>query len=337
MMDGWMLAMDSEEERVESRRKSWRRAKRRERKRQGKPMHKPENSSGSSEDEPKLPKVPKVPEVRKVPEVPEKPWPPAFDNEGSDVDVASDVDSVVDREDNEDKAEARHVVVHEPVVDVAHEEGGRGDREEQDDPRLVRLVAGFATIKCTSYVSDAAMEKIFKLVCSCLDDIKTLLQDGVITDSYINSIKPASLKGLPDRFLAVHHERDRCARDGGEDVEGEGAVKELVIERRLTSIPVDFLHGYAGKVTCIEGYVPLRGLVDLYRRVHLKKGLSAEDIRQNLLSATLSVDGVEESPKSQRSFIITSIMFGGCVYILRILSYLKGDKDSKQGAEGILR
>ena len=47
-----------------------------------------------------------------------------------------------------------------------------------------------------------------------------MLDDGLIMDSYINSIKPTCIKNIPELFMGIQCEQER-------EEEGEGVIKEL--------------------------------------------------------------------------------------------------------------
>ncbi len=203
----------------------------------------------------------------------------------------------------------------------------QGDvRPEPSD--LEVLAKEFAMVKCTSFISDNAMEKVFALVVKNYRLISQLLLSGQISRSYKHSIKPTCLKGIPPVFQSVSLHK----------VDEETGDTVLFVRRELTKICNQYLYAKPPftKLICMEGYVHLADVVDLHLSLHQDKA-TEESLMNQLKNSSLSIDGVAESKKGKRRFIITTIRFGRCIYLLRILNPLVGDDDAKQTAHDLLR
>ncbi len=190
------------------------------------------------------------------------------------------------------------------------------------------LAKEFAMVKCTSFISDNALEKVFALVVKNYRLISHLLLSGQISRSYKHSIKPTCLKGIPPVFQCVSlHKVDE---ETGETV--------TFVRRGLTKICNQYLYAKPPftKLICMESYVNLADVVDLHLSLHENK-TTEESLLNQLKNSSLSIDGVAESKKGKRRFIITTIRFGMCIYLLRILNPLVGDDDAKQTAHDLLR
>ncbi len=200
----------------------------------------------------------------------------------------------------------------------------------QDVPEdeLEQLARAFAMIKCSSYVSDAAIEKLFAMFTNNAPQIMGLVNSGRISHSYLNTVKPTMIRGIPTVFSALYAHK----------VDEEGQL-QTVHERDLTSLPVEALAQeppYA-KVMWYDSYVLLKDIVDLHITIHVQKGMKPEDVHNTLKEGSLSIDGVVESRKGPRRFIVTSIRFGNCIYLWRVVSPLIGDPDAKMDAEDLCR
>ena len=196
---------------------------------------------------------------------------------------------------------------------------------------MAELAREFAIIKSTSNVSDSAIEKLFNMTCRRRKLISSMLDDGLITDSYINSIKPTCVKNIPKLFMGVPVP---AGARGGRRRSGEGAGRPPGTSSPSRS---STFMGPPERSPASRATSNLKAVAGLYRNAHLKKGLSEGVIRRNLQSAVLSVDGVEESqsrsaPSSSRPSRSVAASTSGAS-----LSYLKGDSGSKQSAEDILR
>ncbi len=203
-----------------------------------------------------------------------------------------------------------------------------GPQRAQPESGLEVLARQFALVKCTSYISDNAIEKIFSLIVKNYRLFQELLIKGEISTSYKYSIKPTCLKGIPPIFMAVSLHK----------VDPDSGEVTTYKERGLKTISNQMLYAKPPykKLICMEGYVNLSSVVDLHLELHEKK-TSPESLSIQLLNSSLSIDGVAESKKGARRFIITTIRFGHCIYLLRILNPLMKDDDAKQSAHDLLR
>ncbi len=190
------------------------------------------------------------------------------------------------------------------------------------------LARQFAMVKCTSYISDNAIEKIFGLIVKNYRLFRELMIKGEISTSYKYSIKPTCLKGIPPIFMAVSLHK----------VDPDSGEVTTFTQRGLKAISNQMLYAKPPykKLICMEGYVNLSSVVDLHLELHEKKS-SQESLLNQLQNSSLSIDGVAESKKGARRFIITTIRFGHCIYLLRILNPLMKDDDAKQSAHDLLR
>ncbi len=197
-----------------------------------------------------------------------------------------------------------------------------------EDRDLEDLARDFAMIKCSSYVSDAAIEKLFAMFCKNAGVIERLKNSGRITSSYQNTVKPTALKGIPTIFCAINaHKFDE-----------EGNLHK-VLEKDLTVLPVEALNTKPPykKVLWYDCYVRLKEIVNLHIKIHLEKGFSVDHIHNTLKNCSLSTDGVLISKKGRRRFIITSVRFANCIYLWRVISPLIGDPEAKLYAEDLCR
>ncbi len=199
-------------------------------------------------------------------------------------------------------------------------------QEDEDD--LKKLAEAFAMVKCTSFVSDAAIEKLFTMFIDNGPLIQTLLNSGRISKSYLNTVKPTCLQDVPNILSAIYaHKVD------------DNGILQTVYERDLTALPVEAVNRKPPykKVMWFDSYVNLKEIVDLHITIHLKKGFSAEEVHNTLKKCSLSIDGVVEARKGPRRFVVTSIKIHNCIYLWRIVTPLIGDADAKLNAEDLCR
>ncbi len=118
-------------------------------------------------------------------------------------------------------------------------------------------------VKCTSFISDNAIEKIFGLIVKNYKIFRELLIKGEISISYKYSIKPTCLKGIPPIFMAVSLHK----------VDQESGEVTTYQERELKAICNQMLYAKPPykKLICMEGYVHLSSVVDLHLELHEKK------------------------------------------------------------------
>ncbi len=241
-----------------------------------------------------------------------------------------------------DAAAHSHEDVLTSTVEEAGEEGdsarrpSEGDSEhnraeissQEEEDGVKKLAEAFAMVKCSSFVSDAAIEKLFTMFIDNGPLIQTLLNSGRISKSYLNTIKPTCLQDVPNIMSAIYaHKVD------------ENGVLQTVHERDLTTLPVEAINKKPPykKVMWFDSYVNLKEIVDLHISIHIKKGLTAEDVHNTLKNCSLSIDGVVEARKGPRRFVVTSIKIENCIYLWRILTPLIGDADAKLNAEDLCK
>ena len=193
---------------------------------------------------------------------------------------------------------------------------------------LQRLVTQIASIKVSHDISDAAIEDMFKTMCDNLDAIKSLLKSGIISSSYRTSIKPRALVSCPKINCSYVLEKP-C--EGGVTREEKRDLQ--VIPRSILCLPSKS----PKRLLWTGASVLLKDIADHYVDAHKLLGFSQETLHLHLQSAQVSVDGVRESPKGSRHFIITSIRFGQCIYILNVLHPLLGDPKNAPKPKEILR
>ena len=100
----------------------------------------------------------------------------------------NELTTTAEEEDNEKGAEEEEDSEH-----IVEEIGS----QRVEDEGLEKLAKEFALIKCSSYVSDSAMEKLFSMFMENAPLILSLHNAGRISNSYLNTIKPTALQDVP--------------------------------------------------------------------------------------------------------------------------------------------
>ncbi len=214
-----------------------------------------------------------------------------------------------------------------PEGEDGHVEGATCSRSDEDD-KLKKLAREFAQIKCSSNVSEAAIEKLFFMFNENNGDIRELVNSGRISHSYRNTVKPAILEQILAIFCAVYaHKVDE---QGNLQTVYEKDQPTLSTEALTTKPPYK-------KVMWYEAYVTLKQIVDLHIELHREKGMPEEELQNTLRTCSLSIDGVAEAKKGPRRFIVSTIRFGTCCYLWRMVSPLIGDNDAKLDAQDLCR
>ena len=182
----------------------------------------------------------------------------------------------------------------------------------------------FAVIKCSSFVTDAAMNKLFRMFVTNNTAIMRLVNEGVIVGNYTNGVRPL----LTRQILPIHNSvllKETAA--------GVTRYKRL---KNLTAIPVEYLTLPANSGTTLlrmETYVHLRDIKELHLRLHG----DTQETRKQLKNCAVSADGVAESKMGSRTFMVVIIRIGTCIYLVRIFNPLIGVEESKPSAKEILR
>ncbi len=200
---------------------------------------------------------------------------------------------------------------------------------EKEEENIEKLAREFALIKCGSLVSDAAIEKLFHMFAEHRHLITSMIDNGEISKSYKNTIKPTCVKNIPPILLGYCAHKTKTGSDNSEMVIKRG-LKKFTNQLLYTKKPFK-------KVLWHEGYVRLRDIVNLHIEKHRKRGTSSQCMEKILTNATFSIDGMPESKKGSRKLIVATIRFGTCIYLWRVLRPLVNDPEAKPDAEVLLR
>ncbi len=195
-------------------------------------------------------------------------------------------------------------------------------RTSEDE--LDKLAELFAKVKCTSHVSDSAMDKLFGTFVNNNNEIMGLVKEGRIKPSYSKSIRPLVTSKLLPIYNSVLLMQKDARANKFHKVQG------------LKTIPKHFLNlpeTHTLKLLRMEAYVHLQ---DIKKQYILQHG-DTEETRRNLLNCQLSVDGVSESRKGARTFIIVSMRISNCLYLVHSFNPLVGVEESKPTAVELLR
>lgn len=207
-------------------------------------------------------------------------------------------------------------------------------------PPTVEWLAGeMGNIRLSSYVSDMAIEKLYKFFVNNVHDIMYLKDNGIVTDSYLGSIKPRGITNLPTVLCSL--KLRKFSVDEREETRMTPIVQpqECVLnERNLLTIPLKYLRPCREEPFVIVNQEAKVRLADLKAHFeHTHKHLSSDQIKTLFRHADFSIDGVKESSKSSRKLIIATLRFGQCILPYKVLNPLKGDKDSPRTAEEQIR
>ncbi len=197
-------------------------------------------------------------------------------------------------------------------------------RQASTDEDLEAVASEFARIKVTSCVSDSAVNKLFKMFVRRNEAIMRLINNGDIRDSYTNSIRPLLVSRLIPIYSSLLLKEEDAAR---------GHLYRKV--EGLQVIPAEYFNLPADGSTQLlrtEEYVRLADIKKLFLETHGDTAAS----RRMLKNCSLSVDGVKESNKGSRSFIIVTLRIGCCMYLVRVFNPLIGVADSKPTPKEIL-
>ncbi len=196
---------------------------------------------------------------------------------------------------------------------------------QEEETTLARIIRQIIEIKVTSRVSDNAIEKLFKFFCNEIEAISELLATRQITASYKKSIKARALRQIPPIFSSVSiHEED-------------GPESKIVKVKNLRSIPKDYLNlPRTGnkRLLSMEAMVHLRDIKRIYLLRHRGMG---ERALEHLKETQISADGVRESNKGKRSFVIVSLRIRNCIFPFKIFNPLIGVQESKPTPVEVMR
>ncbi len=189
---------------------------------------------------------------------------------------------------------------------------------------IKKLAKEFALVKCSSYVSDAAMDKLFRMFVANHEVIMKLVLNGVVAGNYTKGIRPL----ITGQILPIYSSILLKIMD-------ERGPRYKVV-KNLKSIPAEYLNlpdNGPTKLLRIDTYTRLKDVKENYLATH---GRTAETL-QNLRNCAVSADGVAESKMGSRTFVVVTVRFGFCLYPVRIFNPLIGVEESKPSAKEILR
>ncbi len=198
------------------------------------------------------------------------------------------------------------------------------EQDPEEETPLARLVRSIIEVKVTSKVSDRAIEKLFDLFCKERETIGELLERGEITTSYKKSIKPKAIKQIPPIFCSVIIQ----------DRDGDDTIFRRI--NNLTAIPREYLNlppSGTKKLLCTEATVCLRDIKRQYLRTHKSNPKALEHLQHTQISA----DGVKESNKGKRTFVVVSLRLQDCIYAYKLFNPLIGVKESSPSSKEVLR
>ncbi len=204
---------------------------------------------------------------------------------------------------------------------VLHQEDVEPDEEEDD---LAIIVKKFAQIKVSSNVSDAAIEKLFRMFCEEKERLSRLLAQRRITKSFRKSIRPQAIKCIPTVFCSYYIQEKQ---DDEQNI--------LYKTSDVREIPTKYLNLPATSnqiLLRMESYVKLPDIKRSYIRKH-----GTQNIKEHFANCHVSVDGVKESAKGKRTFIIVTLRINKCLYVYRVFNPLMGNQASKPSPVELLR
>ncbi len=204
-------------------------------------------------------------------------------------------------------------------------DGGTSTRQARDKA-FDELSKELARIKISCNISASAMDQLMKLFADKGQEYRELLDNGDITASYTNSVKPKLLKTLPSfRNSILLKVEDTAKGYYYEKIEGLEAIPEMYY-----TLPP------SGNTRLLrtECSALLKDIKELYLETH--GGRSAANL-QHLQNIALSADGVQESKKGSTTFIIVSIRINNCIYLAHMFDVRIGVAESKPSPSEVLR
>lgn len=220
---------------------------------------------------------------------------------------------------------------------------GEGDGPEGVDsednsqvPRMIpsnipalkeHLAKSLASKKATSNISDAGLQKIYRVMHDLAKEVVFLQEHEAISGNYRHSLKDIAMEDIPDIWNCVEVE---TVEEG-----------EVQFERhdKLKKVPEKYWNlgeNTNQKVLRVHAYIKLRDVKAHHLKKHRgREGFTEESLKRDLAQATLSLDGVKESNHGKRTFIIVTIRFGSCIYLWRVFNPLLGDKSAAMNPEDL--
>lgn len=198
-----------------------------------------------------------------------------------------------------------------------------GSSASTADEDLDKLAELFAKVKCSSNVSDSAMNKLFSTFVNHNDKIMRLIGDKTIGPSYSKSVRPIVVSKLLPIYTSLYLMEKNPRGNKFHRIDGLKKIPKKYLQLPETK---------KWKLLRTEAHVKLK---DVREQYILQHG-DTEETRRNLLNTQLSVDGVSESRKGARTFIIVSMRIGSCLFLLHSFNPLVGVDESKPTARELL-
>ncbi len=237
--------------------------------------------------------------------------------------VAQDADDHV--WDNEEYGRRDAAIVNSR--DIVTERAQSSCNAQSSYDRDIALVGEeLARIKVTSNVSDAAIDKLIKFFMLRRNTLVHLVEENNVHPSYSKGFRPAMVEQLIPIYCSILLK---------EQIAGEPPQYRKIEE--LKCIPTEYLNlrqEDTTKLLRMDTYVHVADAKKFFFDTH--GGRNATTLQQTLHSA-ISVDGVAESKHGSRTFIVASIRFGCCLYLLRIFNTLVGVDESKPSPMELIR
>lgn len=161
------------------------------------------------------------------------------------------------------------------------------------------------------------------------NNVSELREAKMLGWSYRKSIKPVVMKGLPKFTYAT------LVHDPSKD-----PPNDLVYTTDLDAIPEDLINlGLHDEKTLLrqDGFTTWQEIKAFHKKLMHRSGRSEEQFRQECLSLDLGLDGVQESKKGIRTFLIVSLRVGNYIYIIAIYNPLLSNNLAKPSATEVLR
>ncbi len=200
----------------------------------------------------------------------------------------------------------------ESFVDSGFTELSPHNRRLQEKEELSKKLT---SAKCRSLISDAGMEKIFRICIENIDTFKDLIDHGLVTKSFKNSLLPLALRQIPRIFCGILVEHNSPT---GQTYEHK---------TNMDSVPQWYWNldpGASTQLMRIEGYVHLADIKKHYASTHEKLGFSTESIKNDFKNCHLGADGVKECNKGKRTLVLVVLRIHRCVYPWIVLHPLIG-------------
>ena len=193
------------------------------------------------------------------------------------------------------------------------------------EEELATLVA---EVKARSYVSDAAIEKLWNLCSNRADTIQRLVRVGRLPKTYRKGIRKIAMKGLP---------RVHCTAVVEDKTDNTFVRKKFRFGESLPKALLDLPPDSNRTLLRTEAAVMLRDIKKYHIWVHQKLGFDDAAIEQQLKECDVSIYGVQDTKKGKRTFIAVSVRISRCLYLWRVYHPLVGVKGSKPNIHQILR